>query len=249
VRDFEIPEDISCVNIDPDTGKRAAEWTDKPLLECFKEGTEPGSPTEEHIASTPRVVDYGAASEPGDPVAPPATDPDAESDDFRDRRPPSGGDPRWPSERDPEAPTADRWSSPRVPPVPGRYPYGPPPEPYAGSAPGGAYRPPGGGEPPPGAAYGPPDRAEQRPGAAYRPPGSAYRPGVPYEPEDNRPPGSPYRPPGSPYRPSAEEVTPPRPDRPPSDERLWGTAPIPPPPPPADDAIRWSPSMARPPRD
>ncbi|HEY2772494.1 MAG TPA: PBP1A family penicillin-binding protein [Candidatus Binatia bacterium] len=43
VRDFEIPEDIDCVNIDPNSGKRAGEWTSKPFLECFKQGTEPGS--------------------------------------------------------------------------------------------------------------------------------------------------------------------------------------------------------------
>ena len=30
VRDFEIPEDISCVNIDPGSGRRAAEWTPSP---------------------------------------------------------------------------------------------------------------------------------------------------------------------------------------------------------------------------
>ena len=42
VRDFEIPEDINCVNIDPWSGKRASEWTAKPFLECFRAGTEPG---------------------------------------------------------------------------------------------------------------------------------------------------------------------------------------------------------------
>ncbi|MFN2377093.1 MAG: penicillin-binding protein 1A, partial [Candidatus Binatia bacterium] len=42
VRDFEIPDGISCVNIDPWSGRRAGEWTSKPFLECFKAGTEPG---------------------------------------------------------------------------------------------------------------------------------------------------------------------------------------------------------------
>lgn len=42
VRDFDIPEDVNCVNIDPSSGKRAAEWTSRPILECFKAGTEPG---------------------------------------------------------------------------------------------------------------------------------------------------------------------------------------------------------------
>ncbi len=41
VRDFEIPEGIRCVNIDPATGFRTDAGTARPFLECFKEGTEP----------------------------------------------------------------------------------------------------------------------------------------------------------------------------------------------------------------
>jgi penicillin-binding protein 1A len=41
VADFQIPLGISCVLIDPDTGKRAGEDTTNAYLECFKNGTEP----------------------------------------------------------------------------------------------------------------------------------------------------------------------------------------------------------------
>jgi len=41
VHDFELPDGISCLNIDASTGKRAKEYTSHPFLECFKAGTEP----------------------------------------------------------------------------------------------------------------------------------------------------------------------------------------------------------------
>ncbi len=41
VKDFEIPDGIRCVNIDPRTGLRASQYTKAPQLECFKAGTEP----------------------------------------------------------------------------------------------------------------------------------------------------------------------------------------------------------------
>jgi penicillin-binding protein 1A len=41
VTDFEMPEDIGCVNIDPETGLRARDTELDSVLECFKVGTEP----------------------------------------------------------------------------------------------------------------------------------------------------------------------------------------------------------------
>src|SRR6185369_11869728 len=73
VRDFEMPEDINCVNIDPDSGKRAAEWTAAPFLECFKEGTEPGSPGEEDSTPPASPSEVRVYRPPGDAGSPPAT--------------------------------------------------------------------------------------------------------------------------------------------------------------------------------
>lgn len=139
VRDFEIPEGIACVNIDPHTGRRAGEWTPKPFLECFKAGTEPAVAvaTDDAVAPDPMAPypsPYPAPDDlPGtDPEAPPDTRPGGVLSpqvpqspfDPRDPRmlpPPTapapapgarGADPRWPSERDAEAPTPDRWDAP-----------------------------------------------------------------------------------------------------------------------------------------
>lgn len=66
VRYFETPEGINCVTIDSATGFRADINTEKPFLECFKEGTEP----------RPAEV-FGITPPPGyvDPNAPPPTAP------------------------------------------------------------------------------------------------------------------------------------------------------------------------------
>jgi penicillin-binding protein 1A len=115
VRDFEIPESMRCVNIDAYTGKRAGEWTSKPLLECFKEGTEPGV----YVASaesedgtviwkdpdsqSPPDTNFNPA--PGD-YEPPQADSRAGIIDDAYRQ---LGDPRWPSGRDGEGRIEDRW--------------------------------------------------------------------------------------------------------------------------------------------
>jgi membrane carboxypeptidase/penicillin-binding protein len=41
VLDFTVPDGISCVNIDPESGLRARDTEIDSVLECFKEGTEP----------------------------------------------------------------------------------------------------------------------------------------------------------------------------------------------------------------
>ncbi len=41
VRDFAVPEDISCVNIDPESGLRARATDLDGFIECFKDGSEP----------------------------------------------------------------------------------------------------------------------------------------------------------------------------------------------------------------
>ena len=130
VRDFEMPDGISCVNIDPWTGKRAGEWTSKPLLECFKEGTEPGAPAE------PTVWGANVPAPPG-PESPGATlpypDPNQPAGSPPATAPSPGGDPRWPS----EAPSP--WPDPEAPPgvAPGVAPSGAAPEAPTGVAPWG----------------------------------------------------------------------------------------------------------------
>lgn len=124
VRDFEIPEDIRCVNIDPWSGRRAGEWTSKPFLECFKTGTEPGVA----VASDP---DDGVPV-PGDANSPSNTGMAGTPGDgaTRDGEVPSAVDPRFPSPQDPETQQERRWPAPEPPggnaPAP-LYPYSPPP--------------------------------------------------------------------------------------------------------------------------
>ncbi|MFN2424931.1 MAG: PBP1A family penicillin-binding protein [Candidatus Binatia bacterium] len=118
VRDFDIPDDISCVNIDPGSGRRAGQWTSKPFLECFKAGTEPGV----YVASVPD--DGHGDPMGGDPNSPPATAFVAPAED--DSLP---ADPRWPSVRNPEEAEERRWPPPRPDheaPAP-LYPYEPAP--------------------------------------------------------------------------------------------------------------------------
>ncbi|HXC52990.1 MAG TPA: PBP1A family penicillin-binding protein [Candidatus Limnocylindrales bacterium] len=196
VRDFEMPEDINCVNIDPDSGKRAAEWTAAPFLECFKEGTEPGSPGEEDSTPPASPSEVRVYRPPGDAGSPPATgagDPlgavPLDEDGFPiERTPPNAGDPRWPSERNPETPTRDRWASSPAPvptdpygrPLPGGVatdPYGrplppePATDPYGRPLPEPATDP--YGRPLPGAATDPYGRALPGDGAATEPYGRA----------------------------------------------------------------------------
>ncbi|MBI5503390.1 MAG: PBP1A family penicillin-binding protein [Deltaproteobacteria bacterium] len=68
VHDFELPEGISCLNIDSSTGKRAGEYTARPFLECFKEGTEPQEPQPVTVWS-----DEGEEEDGGEPGAAPDT--------------------------------------------------------------------------------------------------------------------------------------------------------------------------------
>jgi penicillin-binding protein 1A len=117
VRDFEIPESMRCVNIDPYSGKRAGEWTVKPLLECFKEGTEPGV----YVASSEpeddgtKVWSDSGASPPDTNFHPPSEQdvPHATSHaDIIDDAYRQLGDPRFPSARDGEGRVGDRWADP-----------------------------------------------------------------------------------------------------------------------------------------
>jgi penicillin-binding protein 1A len=115
VRDFEIPDNITCVNIDPYSGKRAGEWTSKPLLECFKEGTEPGV----YVAAA-ETEDDGATIWSDTGSSPPDTNFNAPTGDYE----PNSraeivedayrqlGDPRYPVPRDSEARIDDRWADP-----------------------------------------------------------------------------------------------------------------------------------------
>jgi penicillin-binding protein 1A len=116
VRDFEIPDDISCVNIDPASGKRAGEWTSKPVLECFKVGTEPGV----YVASAESAED-GATIWSDTGSSPPDTNFNPPGADDQSPQPSSRaeivddayrqlGDARWPAARDGEARVGDRWS-------------------------------------------------------------------------------------------------------------------------------------------
>ncbi len=173
VRDFEIPEGINCVNIDPYSGRRAGEWTPKPFLECFKAGTEPA--VAEPVVADPNdgyAPNYGAAEDLSgvDPEAPPDAPPGGmpvppvpgSPFDPRALPPPTaptpGGpgmgaaDPRWPSGRDVEERMPDRWNAP-----PPRYraetvptPNGPQVRlfPETGAPPPAATPPPTAGQPP-----------------------------------------------------------------------------------------------------
>jgi len=213
VTDFEIPENISCVNIDPNSGRRAGEWTAKPFLECFKVGTEPGAAGSANAAAG----NGNAASAASDQASPPDTSLDGPSDldaprAPADAAPPSAiGDPRWPSTRDPEAPLAPRWSAPRPPagdpeaPAP-LYPYNPPPRRLP-----------------------PPPEQPGAPSTAVPPRGPSTVPPAP--PTGQRVwPAAPASPPPT--------VTPPTDQR----GRLWGTAPIEPRSTPPGSAVREVPS-------
>ncbi len=109
VRDFEIPENISCVNIDPSSGRRAGEWTSKPFLECFKAGTEPGAAGEgSDVASGGEAPVPGDAESPTDTSLGSLSDHDAPPAAAGEPRAPAATDPRWPSQRDPDVRTGDR---------------------------------------------------------------------------------------------------------------------------------------------
>jgi penicillin-binding protein 1A len=69
VRHFETPEGINCVTIDTATGFRADLDTEKPFLECFKEGTEP------RPAAVYGITVPGAPGYPGYPGGPAPGDP------------------------------------------------------------------------------------------------------------------------------------------------------------------------------
>ena len=126
VRDFDIPEDINCVNIDPYSGKRAGEWTAKPFLECFRAGSEPGVPVAEVVPDAgpvegnplwPPSTPFGNAPAAGTP--PGGAPPTAGSPGANGYAPPSeappNNDPRWGQERNAEQPTGDRWGPSGVP--------------------------------------------------------------------------------------------------------------------------------------
>ena len=73
VREFAMPEGITCVNIDPATGLRAREYNLRAYLECFKQGTEPNrfEPTWEvdpDSGSETLVVEPSRAAVPATPV-------------------------------------------------------------------------------------------------------------------------------------------------------------------------------------
>lgn len=99
VRDFEVPQGIRCVNIDPDSGRRADEWTLKPTLECFREGTEPGSTERDdgfvlwgHDAFPPSDLEETEILGSVDPEAPPASLPPGEAAGAGAGEPGDGGD-------------------------------------------------------------------------------------------------------------------------------------------------------------
>jgi penicillin-binding protein 1A len=117
VRDFEIPDDISCVNIDPWSGKRAGEWTSKPLLECFKAGTEPGVGSRSEPDAGGDSTATSGASTPSDTSLVGASPSDA----AREAAP---ADPRFPSPADPDR-GAGRPDPRYAEPAP-LYPYKPP---------------------------------------------------------------------------------------------------------------------------
>lgn len=134
VRDFEIPDDISCVNIDPWSGKRAGEWTSKPFLECFKAGTEPaiggGGDAVGDGTGTAANAD-GAASPTSNGASPPDTNlgggivpaPSGGGDEAPRQGAPA--DPRWPAPTDPERRPGS--GDPRYADPAPLYPYTPPP--------------------------------------------------------------------------------------------------------------------------
>jgi len=91
VHDFELPEGISCLNIDPSSGKRANQYTGRPFLECFKEGTEPEEPRPVTVWSNDAEQTTDTGQEAAPDVLAPGEDPEAPSDSRAPREP----DPRF----------------------------------------------------------------------------------------------------------------------------------------------------------